>query len=338
MLKEHTELANTGVFCLNAPAEGLPGLQQKTLLVLGAPRGGTSAIAGALSAMGIYMGRGASAPVFESLALANAIEANERERARKIIEGFNAEHETWAFKRPGFTRVVSEFHGFFRNPVYLVILRDPVATASRSFISGRLKLNYLKKLRRVTAAYESIVNFVETSGAPTVFISYEKLLQDPRSTLGIIVDELGLNIPPDRLSRAVEFIEPSPEHYLEVSRADRVDGVWQTYSSTSIAGWARYVNKTMTIPPKVTLFQGSQVLATVSADRPCTMDDAGNQVTENCGFSFDLRGLEITDWDSLRVRVDGEIRDFDAPPFDTRTETGESHWWQRFSKVFQSHD
>jgi Sulfotransferase family len=338
VLKEHTELANTGVFCLNAPAEGLPGLQRKTLLVLGAPRGGTSAIAGALSAMGIYMGRGASAPVFESLALANAIEDDDRELARKIIEGFNAEYETWAFKRPGFTRVVSEFHGFFRNPVYLVILRDPVATASRSFISGRLKLNYLKKLRRVTAVYESIVNFVETSGAPTVFISYEKLLQDPRSTLGIIVDELGLNISTERLSQAVKFIEPSPEHYLEVSRADRVDGAWQTFNSTSIAGWAKYVNKTMTIPPKVTLFQGSQTLATVSADRPCTVDNAGSQVTENCGFSFDLIGLEISDWESLRVRVVGEIRDFDAPTFDDQAETRESHWWQRLIRGLQSDD
>ena len=332
MLEEHTDLANTGVFCLNAPPEGLCGLQQKTLLVLGAPRGGTSAIAGALSAMGIYMGRGASAPVFESLALANAIESDDRELAREIIESFNAEYETWAFKRPGFTRVVSEFHAFFSNPVYLVILRDPVATASRSFISGRLKLNYLKKLRRVITVYDSIVNFVESSGAPTLFISYEKLLQDPRNTLGIIIEELGLNIPPERLEQAIEFVEPSPEHYLEVSRADRVDGVWRNYSRTCIAGWARYVNKTMTIPPKVTLFQGDQALATVAADLPFTMDEAGSKVTENCGFSFDLQTLTITDWDSVRVRVEGEIRDFDAPPLDVQADAGESRWWQRFIK------
>jgi hypothetical protein len=338
VLEEHTDLANTGVFCLNAPPEGLCGLQQKTLLVLGAPRGGTSAIAGALSAMGIYMGRGASAPVFESLALANAIEGDEPELVREIIESFNAEYETWAFKRPGFTRVVSEFHRFFRNPVYLVILRDPVATASRSFISGRLKLNYLKKLRRVITVYENIVNFVESSGAPTLFISYEKLLQDPRSTLGIVIDELGLNIPPECLEQAVEFVEPSPEHYLEVSRADRVNGVWQNFSRTSIAGWARYVNKTMTIPPKVTLFQGDQALATVAADLPCAMDDGSSQITENCGFSFDLQALAITDWDSLRVRVEGEIRDFVAPPFDTQAEAGSDHWWQRFIPGVRSDD
>ena len=328
MLKEHAELANTGVFFLNPPAAGMQEMGQKTLLVLGAPRGGTSAIAGALAAMGVYMGRGASAPVFESLALSNAIENDRKDQVNALIDEFNTDHDVWAYKRPGFTRFVNDFHGFFRNPVYLVILRDPVATASRSFISGRLKLNYLKKLRKVIAVYEGIVDFIESSGAPTLFISYEKLLQDPAGTLGSITQELGLSLSADDIARGARFVEPSPEHYLEVSRAERVDAAWDTFNQKSIAGWARYVNKTMTIPPQVTLFQGEQALATVSADSPCTITEDGVQVSANCGFNLALESLTITDWKSLRLRVDGDIRDLVAPSLE------EESWWKNlFSKA-----
>lgn len=323
MLKEHAELTNTGVFCLNAPAKGLQAVEKKTLLVLGAPRGGTSAIAGALSAMGIFMGRGASAPVFESLALSNAIENDRKDQVRDLVDEFNSAHDVWAYKRPGFTRFVNEFHEFFRNPVYLVILRDPVATASRSFLSGRLKLNYLKKLRKVIAVYEGIVDFIDSSGAPTLFISYEKLLHDPAGTLAILGEELGLHLSAEDIALGARFIEPSPEHYLEVSRAERIEGEWETFNRNTIAGWAKYVNKTMTIPPKVTLFQGEQPLATVSADSPHSIAKDKNETPTNCGFNISLETLNITDWKSLRLRVDGDIRDFVAPSFE------DSHWWQK---------
>ena len=75
MVERHPELENHGVFALNCETLNSDTGTPRTLIVLGAPRGGTSAIAGALAATGLYMGRGASEPVFESLALANAIDA-----------------------------------------------------------------------------------------------------------------------------------------------------------------------------------------------------------------------------------------------------------------------
>ena len=313
MLEEHAQLANTGIFALNTEAlANAPGVE-KTLIVLGAPRGGTSALAGALHAMGIFMGRGASAPVFESLALANAIERDERDTARQLIADFNRDHPVWAFKRPGFTRFVETFHDYFRNPVYLVILRDPVATANRSYISGRLKLNYLKKLRRVLTVYNGVVDFVESSGAPTLFVSYEKLLQDPTTALHCIVDALSLPVAAEQIASAAEFVEPSPEHYLEVSRSDRVEGQWLVFDDTRIAGWVRYVNKTMTIPPRVSLYEGERLLATVSAELPEVPGVEATSAQRPCGFQFKLAELEMRDNDTLRLRVDGEIRDLPRP-------------------------
>lgn len=335
MLSEHSRLVNSGVFALNTETLAREKNGAKTLIVLGAPRGGTSALAGALAAMGIYMGRGASAPVFESLALANAIERDERETVKRLVEEFNGEHPVWAFKRPGFTRFVNAFHHYFRNPVYLAIFRDPAATANRSYISGRLKINYLKKLRRVLSTYGSVLDFVESSGAPTLFISYEKLLQDPDSTLGCIVRELSLSVSDELLAAGARFVEPSPELYLEVSRSDRIEGDWLAFDRARIAGWARYVNKTMKIPPRVTLYEGERALATVSADLPAIPGVDETSPDRPCGFLFDLTALQVNDWKALRVRVDGEIRDFTAPPFGAGTrQTG---FWERFTSS-RSHD
>lgn len=327
MLTEHAALQNTGVQGINMPGPGSQREPQKTLLILGAPRGGTSALAGALSAMDIFMGQGAAPPVFESLALANAIEAGDLDRVRELVATFDASHDVWAFKRPGFTRFVDEFTHYFRNPIYLVILRDPVATANRSFISGRLKVNYLKKLRRVLTVYSGIVEFIESSGSPALFISYEKLLQDPRATLTQITAELGLDVSERQLELAIDFVEPSPEHYLEVSRSDRVEGAWLKFTDSTITGWARYVNKTMTIPPKVGLYEGSRQLSVVVANEATALPEGDDSSIKDCGFTFDLQPLDIRNRHALRVRVEGEIRDFDAPPH--LGEAKRVTWWRR---------
>ncbi|MFT6285973.1 MAG: hypothetical protein ACJAYC_002453 [Halieaceae bacterium] len=311
---DYAELDNIGVFEQNCEQLSAGNYGANTLIVLGAPRGGTSAIAGALAAMGIYMGRGAAAPVFESLALANAIESGDQDKVRELIDTFNQEYPVWGFKRPGFTRFVDEYHALFRNPIYLVIFRDPAATASRSIISGRLKVNYLKKLRRVLTVYEGIVNFVEASGAPTLFISYEKLLQDPLNTLTRINDALKLETAAELLNKGARFVEPSPEQYLEASRSHRVEGEWLELTATHVKGWARYASKTMNVPPRVVLYDGDQPVMAVSADMANTGPSSlHNSAHDNCRFEFDLKSLGIYDSTGLRVRVQGDIRDFATP-------------------------
>ncbi len=315
MDNEFSDLENPGMFALNCEQLGDSAYDNKTLIVLGAPRGGTSAIAGALAALGLFMGRGATAPVYESLALANAIESGDNGTANSLISEFNNAHGIWAFKRPAFARFVSEYHPSFRNPVYLVVFRDPVATASRALVSGRLKANYTKKLEKVLTVYGGIIDFVNASGAPAVFISYEKLLADPLHFLQQLAEEIQLPVTETGLQDAASFVEPSPEHYLDASRANRIEGRWQVFSTRKISGWARYVNKTMKIPPKIGLYRSTQELATVSANLPTDLPAGIEWDGRNCGFEFDLEKLGIVASENLRVRVLGDVRDFDPPAF-----------------------
>ena len=315
MNTEYSDLENPGMFALNCEQLETGSYDRKTFIVLGAPRGGTSAIAGALAALGLFMGKGAGAPVFESLALANAIEKRNDDQVRELISEFNSEHDIWAFKRPGFTRFVADYHPFFRNPVYIIIFRDPVATASRSLVSGRLKANYTKKLKHVLSIYNRIIEFVNTSQAPAVFVSYEKLLGNPTQFLEELTRVIHLQASAEALQDAANFVEPSPDHYLEASRANRIEGRWQIFSARKISGWARYVNKTMMIPPKIALYRSSQEIATVTANLSAQLPEGVTADGRNCGFEFDLEKLGISVSTELRVRVLGDIRDFDPPAY-----------------------
>ena len=320
MVERHPELENHGVFALNCETISGEHTLPRTLIVLGAPRGGTSAIAGALAATGLFMGGGASGPVFESLALANAIEKGEDTKVRELIGAFDAEHDVWAFKRPGYNNYVGQYHSFFRNPIYLVILRDPVATANRGYISSRLKANFTKKLHHILSIQSRILGFLDSSGAPAVLISYEKLLQSPESTLRLVFAATGLKIGPEALAAAAAFVEPSPLEYLEKSRASRVEGRWTEYSPRKIAGWARYVNRSMDTPPQVVLYQDDRELAVCSAELPVP-DREGERRGVECGFEFDLQALGIEPGSGLRLRVKGDIRDFEPPAIE-REEDG----------------
>ena len=307
----HTELSNLencGVLSVIDNDECLRS-EEKTLVVLGCPRGGTSAMAGALHEMGFYMGDGAAPPVYEGLALAKQIEAKDMEAAESTIRGLDAEYTVWGFKRPGFTAFLNEYHELFRNPIYLVVLRDPAATVSRGIISGRLKSNQLKKLRKILRVYSGIFDFIEHFDAPAIFISYEKLVAKPEMVLQEIMNCIAVSVSDADLIRSSDFVKPSPSNYLELSRAHRVTGAWTRRKSGQILGWANYVNKTMPGPVKVVLYDGEREVSSQIADRVLNEGIFPDSQNRRCGFEFDLGGSALTLTHRLRIRAFNDIHD-----------------------------
>jgi hypothetical protein len=120
---------NVGVNTLNGSAADLA---HKTVLVLGAGRGGTSMVAGALSKLGIYMGESLSS-YYEDGVLANCLSQNDKQQAKKIIQERNDKYSMWGFKKPSLRLWL--WLNLFREPVYVVVFRDAFATANRRVIS-----------------------------------------------------------------------------------------------------------------------------------------------------------------------------------------------------------
>ena len=71
----------------------------------------------------------------------------------------------------------------------------------------------------------------------------------------------------------------------------------------------------MMIPPKIALYRSSQEIATVTANLSAQLPEGVTADGRNCGFEFDLEKLGISVSTELRVRVLGDIRDFDPPAY-----------------------
>jgi hypothetical protein len=80
-----TSYSNQGFSLLGDASVALQDTE-KTLIVLGAPRGGTSALAGALDKLGVFMGDNADGPVYEDLELASRMERGSPQDASDQID------------------------------------------------------------------------------------------------------------------------------------------------------------------------------------------------------------------------------------------------------------
>src|SRR5262245_61820264 len=125
-------ILNQGVIARVIPMRGRKRVaREKTLLVTGLARSGTSMLAAVLQAAGIWLGDHVYEPINEDAEITQMLQARDLTRLDALIERQNAAVPIWGFKMP-------DLHHFlqhdelerFRNPHLLIIYRDPVAVAS----------------------------------------------------------------------------------------------------------------------------------------------------------------------------------------------------------------
>lgn len=278
----------------------------KTIVVLGVARGGTSMVASVLRELGIFLGDQAMAPVFEDVRLAEAIEAGDTARCRTIIAEYDAGHSVWAFKRPGLIDHLAAVTPLFRNPVYVVIFRDVLAIANRNALS--MKINPLKSMKQSLRQYDIVREFVVSTNPTALLVSNEKALLHPVAFVTELVNWLGLDVTPERITRATQAIVVDPPNYLNASRLQflgRLDRATEAY----VGGWAFIKGRSG--PASVEIIVGGRVVATVVADRQRPdVKDKGIHPTGFCGFRHDFKqqdgaakGAEV----SARFALGGEV-------------------------------
>jgi hypothetical protein len=189
---------------------------ERTYVVLGVSRGGTSAAAGLLNILGVPMGKTGEAPLFEDLpmnrALSQGIEAIDT-----LIEKHNSEHAVWGFKGNAITLPYDEVAGRLRNPIFIVIFRDLLAIANRAKLSAGRDVAAI--MQRQGREYQRIIEFISTGKYYSVLMSYEKLCIYPDKVVAALTTSAGLSATLEQKKAAAAFIQPAPESYLKVSRA-----------------------------------------------------------------------------------------------------------------------
>lgn len=226
------QLENQGLLALNetrAPADA-------TLVVVGVARGGTSLAAGVLDALGVFLGDDSHPPVYEDLRLSRAFEDEDTDRIAAVVTDYNARHRHWGWKRPSAVHYLDQAHSRLRHPRYLVVFKDIFSIANRNRIS--MANDILPGMGRALDEYQKVLDFLQRHQPPALLISYDKALRDKQGFVDAAIEFCGLTPTPSARERALAFITPSPEAYMEATRADRVVGHLDVADPHQVAGWA----------------------------------------------------------------------------------------------------
>jgi len=295
------QLNNNGIQYIGKP-EAI-SKKEKTLIVVGVARGGTSLVAGTLDKLGIFTGEMSREPVFEDVKLATKFENRDFKSVKKIIEEYNL-HDTWLFKRPSSINYLNEIDTLVRNPIYLIIFKDIFSVSNRNSIS--MKMDVVGGLRRAYSDYEKILNFIETSSPNAFLLSYEKIMSNKDFFIDTMIELTGNEASDNQKSDAHTFIEPNPKNYLNASRITRSIGKVGSVKKNRVIGWAKYAysDKEATVE----LYVNNILVTSEKAKdfRKHTLDQKIHK-TGYCGYVFILDKKPLKNNDIVSVKVEDEV-------------------------------
>lgn len=278
--------------------------KEKTLIVLGVARGGTSLVAGALDMLGVFTGDESRKPVYEDTKLAKFLEAGDLKQAQAVIADYNIREHIWSFKRPVSVNYVNTLCEVCRNPVFLIIFKDIFSISNRNKIS--MQGDVVSELEKAYDAYGKIVSFVREESPNAFLLSYEKIMQNKEMFVDLLIDLIGVDsVSQEQKIATLDFIEPNPEEYLRASRITHGVGQIGSVSKDKVVGWGKYIYSDDTA--LVELYINDVLVDTVEAKdfRQHALDD-GKHSTGHCGYVFHLKE-HLKDGDKVSVKLSEDI-------------------------------
>jgi hypothetical protein len=299
---------NSGLCVLNNKANNLVN---KTIIVIGQERSGTSMIAGTLAKLGVYMGNTLS-NTYEDPEISLCLKTGDRKKASAIIKERNQLYSTWGLKKPTGILLKRNWQKLFREPVYIIVFRDVFAIANRASISGGFDL--FSGLYKALNRYHQIINFINRTKRPVLMVSYEKVLLNP----GVFVQNLANFIGVDneeQIANAVEFIEPSPKSYHIASVVHQGwRGTLENVEAANISGWAFREGDKSPVNVVLTLAEGTEIVTCANLSR-LDVQQYHKHVSEFCGFQFQLVEFQyVKKGEMVSVRIEGEQYDITDSP------------------------
>lgn len=266
-------LFNSGIKAIGD--EAALAAPEKTLIVVGPGRGGTSLVSGALHHLGVFTGETSRAPTFEDARLDAAFRSGEAERVQGLVDDYNARHRVWAFKRPASLAYLDQLHQVVRNPVYLFIFKDIFSIANRNDIS--MQWNLKKGLRTALRSYRQMVDFIDGRAPNGLMLSYDRVVQNKETFIDTLTELVAPHpVSSEQREAALGFINPNPPEYLNASRVTRAVGSVSQLTETSVAGTAKYKARPRR-PVTVEVLVNDDVVGSIDADSPAE---------EDAGFAF----------------------------------------------------
>jgi hypothetical protein len=295
-------ILNLGVIIHPGAARGRKrAVRERTLIITGLARSGTSMVAALLMEAGVWLGDHAYEPVNEDAEIAQMLRARDLTRLDALIARHNAARPIWGFKMP-------DLHLFlqhdelqrFRNPHLILVHRDPVAVGVRNMLSEHT--DGMQAYIESTAAMHSMAQFARASRLPCLLLSYEKALLFPQVFVDNLLSFCGITLDDRRKAAVMRHVEPNRTLYVTTSKR-AFEGHLEGVIDGRLCGWARHIGRLE--PVLLDLLIDGRLVATFQASefRQDLLDaGVGNG---SHAFFVDLAGYDVTDRSVIGVRFNG---------------------------------
>lgn len=220
--------------------------EQKTVVVLGMHRSGTSAVAGVLQILGVDMGdKMVTKDQFNTRGYFEDLEFQVLNK--QILENTGARWDSppdkdtlegvadfspaikeltakgkpiWGWKDPRTVLTIELYLPYLVNPHLVICFRNPYGIA-RS-LKERDGSDTLKSLRLTNTYNERILNFFESHpDLPKIFIAFEDVLANPIAQAGRLARFLDLELTEEKVEQIRKFVGPTGEIQQEKVKMQR---------------------------------------------------------------------------------------------------------------------
>lgn len=174
---------------------------QRTYIVLGVARSGTSMVTGVLRELGIFMGDVQADNHEDPLFLTDEIES-----IQALILKRNRQYDCWGWKVLKTLFIMPQLLPFLRNPHFIILTRDPFDIA-RS-MQKREGLAFDLCLRHIFMVYHHLQIFIEQCTDPLVIVSYNRAMANRDVFIQELTGFLGLHdLSKENFQRVRNFID-----------------------------------------------------------------------------------------------------------------------------------
>ena len=195
-------------------------LNQKTFIIFGVPRGGTTMIARVAEQLGVGMGSKLPSNYeddeFNYDKMSDALKEDPKLMARALLRAINrrnGRHDVWGWKYPRAHLYLPLIIKQVRNPHLICVLRDPVASSLRPLSRKRVQKEGKAQLptrvikQHLTWQLKNIEQ-IHKFNKPTFLCSYEKSILDPAGFVADLSAFIDLRKDQQSLNEAVQQIRP----------------------------------------------------------------------------------------------------------------------------------
>lgn len=193
---------------------------QRTFIIFGVPRGGTTMVARVAEQLGVPLGSKLPSNYeddeFNYDKMPEEIKEDPKLVARGLLRAINrrnAKHDVWGWKYPRAHLYLPLIIKQVRNPQLICVLRDPVASSLRPLSRKRVQKEGKAQLpTRVIKQHLSWqlknIEQIHKFNRPTFLCSYEKAILDPAGFVADLASFIDLRKDEQSLASAVEQIRP----------------------------------------------------------------------------------------------------------------------------------